>query len=978
VRWQRRSKEESDDSLNDGLAAFPSSYIRRSDFMDSINAREMLANTTVTKVAGCPHGGPIAAMTLPILGASSDAAFGTTEIRIMTNSGHSLANIECPPRGLSHIYTAADIMTMGFTDRTVLIVVLRDSLSLTYDLSGNQVLPPFHILPSSESGKGTDLLQACVYEGGVAVLSMGMQAAIAEFLDDHDASSYGDEIHLPTRKIFPSSSPVPVSEGEGTTGGLQAGAVPQTFAIVSSLPTMAFASSNFFSYVSIAILPRFHTTSRHPEVFLSTSDNSVVVVNTVTGDITDVDCRARILSPIVAMTFAPNGRFLACFTQSSILTVISTSFETKVLDFDTSEGSSSPPLDMKWCGEDSVVLHWKNLGVLMVGPYGDWLRFPFVNVENLYIIPEIDCCRVITDSAVELLQRVPPATAMLLRIGSIEPSAMLLEASDSFEAGSPASDEDARAITKTGMLLEAVDTCTDAATREFEIEMQKRLLKAASFGMHFAYKESGAEEKIMGGRTSGDVSDELTMPSQTAIKFVAAARKLRILNALRNPTVGFVLTATQFEHITITGVIARLIAMKRPALATSISKYLGLPKSIQLFARASKAAALVTYDSGQTDAEIAEAAIRIINENADGEPGDKKSIAANSGAYAMVALAASRAGRPGVSNLLLMLESSVTDKVPALISAGSFADAMAVATSARDTDFIFYTLMECEKACMSAAKDPSAAQSSFFGTVISKFTPEGFNTLRTYLETTADVKNVVNLLLRATRFVDAGLAMAGSSMDNKLDPQDKQSKLMEASRVFGLGKDAAFHKACTDEYIDLLGAQEILRNKYGAEDVAVEGLSVTETIVSLIRHAAVNKREAHRLLADVDKLGKKFRVPEKRMWHIKVKAFAENGEWENLRSLGDSKAKSPIGFKPFARVAIKGKLGVAEVTRYIEKVTIPEERYDLFCEAELWKSAVTEATKMRDPQRVANVRALCDSEEIQEQCNKTLSRLGAA
>ena len=85
---------------------------------------------------------------------------------------------------------------------------------------------------------------------------------------------------------------------------------------------------------------------------LSTSDNSVVVVNTVTADMTDVDCRARISSPIVAMTFAPNGRFLACFTQSSILTVISTSFETKVLDFDTSEGSSAPPLDMKWCGED--------------------------------------------------------------------------------------------------------------------------------------------------------------------------------------------------------------------------------------------------------------------------------------------------------------------------------------------------------------------------------------------------------------------------------------------------------------------------------------------------------------------------------------------------------------------------------------------------------------------------------------------------
>lgn len=246
VRWQRRPKHQEasgdDDSLNDGLAAFPSSYIRRSDFIDSANARDMLANTTVTKVAGCPHGGPIAAMTLPILGASSDATFATTDIRIMTNSGHSLANVECPPHGLSHIYTAADIMAMGFTDRTVLIVVMRDSLCLTYDLSGIPVLPPFHILPSSDGSKGTELLQASVYEGGVAVLSMAMQAAIAEFLDDHDASSYGDEIHLPTRKIFPSSSPVPSAKGEGAATGLsQADALPKTYVIVSSLATTAFA-----------------------------------------------------------------------------------------------------------------------------------------------------------------------------------------------------------------------------------------------------------------------------------------------------------------------------------------------------------------------------------------------------------------------------------------------------------------------------------------------------------------------------------------------------------------------------------------------------------------------------------------------------------------------------------------------------------------------------------------------------------------
>lgn len=153
-------------------------------------------------------------------------------------------------------------------------------------------------------------------------------------------------------------------------------------------------------------------------------------------------------------------------------------------------------------------------------------------------------------------------------------------------------------------------------------------------------------------------------------------------------------------------------------------------------------------------------------------------------------------------------------------------------------------------------------------------------------------------------------------------------------------------------------------------------MSVTETIVSLIHHAASNKREAHRLLTDVDKLGKKFRVPEKRLWHVKVKAFAESGEWASLRILGDSKAKSPIGFKPFARAAIKGKLGVSETVRYIEKVSLPEERYDLYCEAGLWNQALNEADKMRDAQRVASVRSLCESEEIQLLCDERLARLG--
>jgi hypothetical protein len=217
--------------------------------------------------------------------------------------------------------------------------------------------------------------------------------------------------------------------------------------------------------------------------------------------------------------------------------------------------------------------------------------------------------------------------------------------------------------------------------------------------------------------------------------------------------------------------------------------------------------------------------------------------------------------------------------------------------------------------------------------------------------------------------------MAKKSFDRKNELSDKIKLLVEASRLFSLGKEAGFQKMCTDEQLDLMKDQEVLRTKYGTPDVAPIGSSLAETMTSIIRHAATNKRESHRLLGDVDKLAKKFRIPDKRLWYTKVKALAESEQWPQLRALGDSKAKPPIGFKPFAMAAIKGKQPVSEIMRYIERVTSPEERYDLFCEATLWKRALDEAGKLRDPRRVANVRSSCNSPEVQRLADDLLNKL---
>ena len=150
---------------------------------------------------------------------------------------------------------------------------------------------------------------------------------------------------------------------------------------------------------------------------------------------------------------------------------------------------------------------------------------------------------------------------------------------------------------------------------------------------------------------------------------------------------------------------------------------------------------------------------------------------------------------------------------------------------------------------------------------------------------------------------------------------------------------------------------------------------MTALISSVLRYAAVNEREQHRLLNDADKIIKKFRVPEKMAWHTKIRAFTETKQWKNLRALADSRAKPPIGFKPFARAAINGGQSSTDVLRYIERVTVPEERFSLYCEAGMWKRALDEAFKMKDEMRIIDVKARCNSPEIQLQADQMLGRL---
>jgi hypothetical protein len=281
--------------------------------------------------------------------------------------------------------------------------------------------------------------------------------------------------------------------------------------------------------------------------------------------------------------------------------------------------------------------------------------------------------------------------------------------------------------------------------------------------------------------------------------------------------------------------------------------------------------------------------------------------------------------------------------------------------------------MEFEKYCGLNIADAVKAQSTYLGTVVTKFPPEAVNILVEYFSSMNDVKHVLNLQIKAHNYAKAGSIIAQRAL-NLPREHERLNMLQEASRVFGIGRDATFQKTCTDEYIELLLEQERLRRAYGP-DVTTKTSSVTETIFNVLCYAAVKMRESRKLLTEGEKIAKKFKVPDKRLWHTKIRAFAATDQWTNLRSLAESKTKPPIGFKYFALAVIKKEQSVVEILRYIEKVADGEERYDLFCEAKFWKRAVEEAKKMDDVNRIMHVRTVCNIPEIQRLC-ETYASMG--
>jgi hypothetical protein len=95
--------------------------------------------------------------------------------------------------------------------------------------------------------------------------------------------------------------------------------------------------------------------------------------------------------PITRMAVAPNGQFLAGFTAEGKLVVWTADFGKFLSEFATQ--SDEPPVQLAWCGTDSVVLYWEVSDRVVTPPasfrvwnMGHWCGTPFMLMSSTLLL----------------------------------------------------------------------------------------------------------------------------------------------------------------------------------------------------------------------------------------------------------------------------------------------------------------------------------------------------------------------------------------------------------------------------------------------------------------------------------------------------------------------------------------------------------------------------------------------------------------
>ena len=128
------------------------------------------------------------------------------------------------------------------------------------------------------------------------------------------------------------------------------------------------------------------------------------------------------------------------------------------------------------CGSEAVVCCWEKT-MMIVGCFKGGEIISYSYDGPIHLITEIDCIRVLSAYSHEMIQKVPNVVQKIFRINSTDAASYLLEASKQFQKKSHKADSYIDLV--KDKLDVAVTDCINAASREFDFQTQKLLMRVS-------------------------------------------------------------------------------------------------------------------------------------------------------------------------------------------------------------------------------------------------------------------------------------------------------------------------------------------------------------------------------------------------------------------------------------------------------------------------------------------------------------------
>ncbi|XP_040837666.1 vacuolar protein sorting-associated protein 16 homolog isoform X2 [Ochotona curzoniae] len=322
----------------------------------------------------------------------------------------------------------------------------------------------------------------------------------------------------------------------------------------------------------------------------------------------------------------------------------------------------------------------------------------------------------------------------------------------------------------------------------------------------------------------------------------------------------------QYKQLTIQVLLDRLVLRRLYPLAIQICEYLRLPE-VQGVSRI--LAHWACYKVQQKDVSDEDVA-RAINQKLGDTPGVS---------YSDIAARAYGCGRTELAIKLLEYEPRSGEQVPLLLKMKRSKLALNKAIESGDTDLVFTVLLHLKN---------ELNRGDFFMTLRNQ--PMALSLYRQYckhqeLETLKDLYNQDDNHQELGSFHVRASYMAEERIEGRV------AALQTAADAFYKAKNEFAAKA-TEDQMRLLRLQRRLEDELGGQFL---DLSLHDTVTTLIL-GGHNKR--------AEQLARDFRIPDKRLWWLKLTALANLEDWEELEKFSKSK-KSPIGYLPFVEICMK-------------------------------------------------------------------------